>query len=149
MKCPFCHTPDTKVVDSRLTDVNEVRRRRVCIECDERFTTYETVDLVMPRVVKKDQSREAFDQNKLRQGMLRALEKRPVSTDQIDEAIMQILHKIRSTGEKEVNVSRVGDLIMEALSELDEVAYIRFASVYRRFKSLEEFQQAIDKLSSN
>ena len=130
MRCPFCQAEDTKVADSRLVaEVNEVRRRRVCNECSERFTTYESVELVMPRVVKRDQSRESFDQKKMREGILRALEKRPVSTAQVDEAIQTIMNNLRSLGEKEVPASQVGELIMDALQDLDEVAYIRFASV--------------------
>lgn len=147
MHCPFCHAVDTKVADSRLVvEVNEVRRRRVCNQCGERFTTYETVELVMPRVIKKDNSREAFDQKKLREGVLRALEKRPVSVEQIDEMLMQVMHQIRSTGEREVDASLIGEQVMNALSQLDEIAYIRFASVYRRFTDLEAFQKEIARL---
>ena len=147
MRCPFCQAEDTKVADSRLVaEANEVRRRRVCNECGERFTTYESVELVMPRVVKRDQSRESFDQKKMREGILRALEKRPVSTAQVDEAIQTIMNNLRSLGEKEVPASKVGELIMDALQDLDEVAYIRFASVYRRFRDLEAFKSEIERL---
>ena len=146
MRCPFCQAEDTKVADSRLVaEANEVRRRRVCNECGERFTTYESVELVMPRVVKRDQSRESFDQKKMREGILRALEKRPVSTAQVDEAIQTIMNNLRSLGEKEVPASTVGELIMNALQDLDEVAYIRFASVYRRFRDLEAFKSEIER----
>jgi len=147
MRCPFCQAEDTKVADSRLVaEANEVRRRRVCNECGERFTTYESVELVMPRVVKRDQSRESFDQKKMREGILRALEKRPVSTAQVVEAIQTIMNNLRSLGEKEVPASKVGELIMDALQDLDEVAYIRFASVYRRFRDLEAFKSEIERL---
>ena len=147
MRCPFCQAEDTKVADSRLVaEANEVRRRRVCNECGERFTTYESVELIMPRVVKRDQSRESFDQKKMREGILRALEKRPVSTAQVDEAIQTIMNNLRSLGEKEVPASKVGELIMDALQDLDEVAYIRFASVYRRFRDLEAFKSEIERL---
>ena len=147
MRCPFCQAEDTKVADSRLVaEANEVRRRRVCNECGERFTTYESVELIMPRVVKRDQSRESFDQKKMREGILRALEKRPVSTAQVDEAIQTIMNNLRSLGEKEVPASKVGELTMDALQDLDEVAYIRFASVYRRFRDLEAFKSEIERL---
>ena len=147
MRCPFCQSEDTKVADSRLVvEVNEVRRRRVCNDCGERFTTYESVELVMPCVVKRDQSRESFDKKKMREGILRALEKRPVSTEQVDEAIQSIMNNLRSLGEKEVPASQVGELIMDALQDLDEVAYIRFASVYRRFRDLEAFKSEIERL---
>ena len=147
MRCPFCQAEDIKVADSRLVaEANEVRRRRVCNECGERFTTYESVELIMPRVVKRDQSRESFDQKKMREGILRALEKRPVSTAQVDEAIQTIMNNLRSLGEKEVPASKVGELIMDALQDLDEIAYIRFASVYRRFRDLEAFKSEIERL---
>ncbi len=147
MHCPFCHAVDTKVADSRLVaEVNQVKRRRVCNVCGERFTTYESVELVMPRVVKQDESREAFDQQKLREGALRALEKRPVSAQEIDEMLMRVMHEIRATGEREVRASLIGEQLMLALRVLDEIAYIRFASVYRRFTDLEAFQQEIAKL---
>ena len=147
MRCPFCQAEDTKVADSRLVaEANEVRRRRVCNVCGGRFTTYESIELVMPRVVKRDQSRESFDQKKMREGILRALEKRPVSTAQVDEAIQTIMNNLRSLGEKEVPASKVGELIMDALQDLDEVAYIRFASVYRRFRDLEAFKSEIERL---
>ncbi|GAA4651720.1 transcriptional regulator NrdR [Kistimonas scapharcae] len=147
MHCPFCNADDTKVIDSRLVaEGTQVRRRRECLTCSERFTTYESAELVMPRIVKQDGSREPFDEEKLRAGLLRALEKRPVSTERIEEAISRIEHRLRATGEREINSRMVGEEVMSALQELDEVAYIRFASVYRRFQDLTEFREEIDRL---
>jgi len=147
MNCPFCNTPDTKVTDSRLvTETNQVRRRRVCQSCNERFTTYENVEVVMPRVIKRDESRVSFDEERLRQGILRALEKRPVSMNDVDAAIVNIMHQIRATGEKEIPSSAIGEHVMMELKKLDEVAYVRFASVYRRFRDLESFKKEIDSL---
>lgn len=126
MHCPFCNADDTKVIDSRLVaEGTQVRRRRECLTCSERFTTYESAELVMPRIVKQDGSREPFDEEKLRAGLLRALEKRPVSTERIEEAISRIEHRLRATGEREINSRMVGEEVMSALQELDEVAYIR------------------------
>ncbi|MDE1461830.1 transcriptional regulator NrdR [Spartinivicinus poritis] len=147
MHCPFCGAHDTKVTDSRLvTEGNQVRRRRECLSCSERFTTYETVELVMPRLIKQDGSREPFDEDKLRGGMLRALEKRPVSMEQVEEAISRLKHRVRARGEREVESLLVGEMVMHELKKLDEVAYIRFASVYRQFKDLNEFREEIDRL---
>ena len=147
MHCPFCGARDTKVVDSRLVgEGDSVRRRRECIECEERFTTYETAELIMPRVIKRDCSRAPFDEVKLRAGMLRALQKRPVGTDRIETSISQIKHKLRSMGEREVPAKVVGEWVMEALRGLDTVAYVRFASVYRSFEDVEEFRQEIERL---
>ncbi len=147
MHCPFCNADDTKVIDSRLVaEGTQVRRRRECLTCIERFTTYESAELVMPRIVKQDGSREPFDEEKLRAGLLRALEKRPVSTERIEESISRIEHRLRATGEREINSRMVGEEVMSALQELDEVAYIRFASVYRRFQDLTEFREEIDRL---
>ena len=147
MHCPFCNADDTKVIDSRLVaEGTQVRRRRECLTCSERFTTYESAELVMPRIVKQDGSREPFDEEKLRAGLLRALEKRPVSTERIEEAISRIEHRLRATGEREINSRMVGEEVMSALQELDEVAYIRFASVYRRFQDLTEFREEIERL---
>ena len=144
MHCPFCNADDTKVIDSRLVaDGNQVRRRRECITCSERFTTFETAELVMPRLIKQKGAREPFNEEKLRSGMLKALEKRPVSVEKIDEAISHISHKLRASGEREVPSKMVGELVMEELRKLDEVAYVRFASVYRSFKDLNEFREAI------
>lgn len=147
MHCPFCGAKDTKVIDSRLVaDGIQVRRRRECLSCTERFTTYETAELVMPRLIKQDGSREPFDEDKLRAGMLRSLEKRPVSVEKIEEAINRIMHNLRACGDREVESLIVGELVMHELQKLDEVAYIRFASVYRRFKDLNEFREEIDRL---
>jgi transcriptional repressor NrdR len=147
MHCPFCNADDTKVIDSRLVaEGNQVRRRRECITCSERFTTFETAELVMPRLIKQKGAREPFNEEKLRSGMLKALEKRPVSVEKIDEAISHISHKLRASGEREVPSKMVGELVMEELRKLDEVAYVRFASVYRSFKDLNEFREAIDSI---
>lgn len=147
MHCPFCGAEDTKVVDSRLVaEGDQVRRRRQCLSCSERFTTYEVAELVMPRIIKQDGTREPFDESKLRAGLLRALEKRPVSIEAIESAINQIKHFLQATGEREVQSLTVGEKVMEELRKLDEVAYVRFASVYRRFKDLSEFRDEIDRL---
>ncbi|MCL4120560.1 UNVERIFIED_CONTAM: hypothetical protein GTU68_041425 [Idotea baltica] len=149
MHCPFCTATETKVVDSRLiANGDQIKRRRECLECKERFTTFETAALMVPRIIKKDASRQSFDRNKLRAGMERALEKRPVSMAQVEEAIAQLEHKLRASGEREVQSIVLGELVMGALKALDEVAYIRFASVYKRFEDLNEFRQEIDRLVS-
>jgi transcriptional repressor NrdR len=149
MHCPFCGTDDTKVIDSRLvTEGDQVRRRRECITCGDRFTTFETAELVMPRIIKRDGAREPFNELKLRGGILRALENRPVETDETEAAINRIHHHLRSLGEREVSSEFLGEFIMEELRNLDEVAYVRFASVYRRFEDVSEFQEAIDKLTT-
>jgi len=147
MYCPFCSATETKVVDSRLSaDGASVRRRRECLSCSERFTTFETVELVMPHFVKRDGSRVAFDEEKLRHGMLKALEKRPVSIDEVDNALSRIKKQIRGTGEREIQSNQVGEWVMEELKKMDQVAYVRFASVYRSFQDLDEFRQEIEKL---
>jgi transcriptional repressor NrdR len=147
MHCPYCNTTDTKVTDSRLsTNGDEVRRRRQCPDCQERFTTYERYELVMPRVVKHDGSREAFDENKLKRGLLHALQKRPVSTEAIDQVISDITRQIHARGEKEVSSKHIGEMVMAALKKLDHIAYVRFASVYRRFTDLDAFKQEIERL---
>ena len=149
MYCPFCKADDTKVVDSRLVaDGGQVRRRRECLSCSERFTTYEMAELVMPRVIKTDGTREPFDENKLRDGLQRALEKRPVSIEQIEVALTQIRHFLQVTGEREVPSRMIGEAVMGKLRELDEVAYVRFASVYRSFQDLSEFQDELNRLSA-
>ncbi|CAM3831096.1 transcriptional regulator NrdR [Vreelandella rituensis] len=148
MHCPFCGANDTRVTDSRLVvDGDQVRRRRQCANCSERFTTYETAELVMPRVVKSDGSRETFDEAKLRGGMLRALEKRPVSAEDIEAAVERIRQSLRARGEREVQARDVGETVMQTLKQLDQVAYIRFASVYRKFQDLDEFRAEIDRIS--
>ena len=150
MQCPFCGADDTKVVDSRLvTEGNQVRRRRECMSCSERFTTFETAELVLPRLEKRDGSREPFNEEKLRAGMLRALEKRPVPLDDLEHAIDHIKHALRTLGEREVKSRVLGEMVMVELKKLDEVAYIRFASVYRRFQDLNEFREVIDSLENH
>lgn len=147
MHCPFCSDEDTKVIDSRLVaDGNQVRRRRECLGCHERYTTYEIAELLMPRVIKQDGSREPFDESKLRAGLTRALEKRPVSTEAVESAIDQIKHFLQSTGEREILARVIGEKVMLQLRELDEVAFVRFASVYRRFTDISEFKDEIDRL---
>ena len=149
MICPFCHTPETKVIDSRhVPETNEIRRRRSCPVCQQRFSTYETVEMVMPRVIKRDGSRISFDENKLRKGILCALERRPVTTADLDQAIANILKEVRAIGEKEVHARQIGELVMMELKKIDSVAYIRFSSVYREFKDLSEFQAQIDDLKN-
>ena len=148
MYCPFCHTDETKVIDSRLVAEGEqVRRRRQCLVCQERFTTFETPELVMPMVVKRDGRREVFQVDNLRAGMLRALQKRPVSADALEDAIVAVLQKIRRQGEREIDSRRVGDWVMEQLYGLDHVAYVRFASVYKRFKDVSDFREAIEQIN--
>ena len=147
MHCPFCSATDTKVIDSRLVaDGHQVRRRRECTLCHERFTTFEGAELVMPRVIKRDDTRQPFDEEKLRGGMLRAVEKRPVSMDQLEQALTKIKSTLRATGEREINSEMIGNLMMEQLMHLDKVAYIRFASVYRAFEDVSQFGEAIAKL---
>lgn len=147
MHCPFCSADDTKVIDSRLVaDGDQIRRRRECLSCHERFTTYEVAELLMPRVIKQDNSREPFDESKLRAGLHRALEKRPVSAEAIESSINQIKHFLQGTGEREIAALVIGEKVMEQLRELDEVAYVRFASVYRRFKDIHEFREELDRL---
>ena len=148
MYCPFCSAEDTRVLDSRLvSDGNQVRRRRECVTCNERFTTYESAELVMPRVIKSDGSRELFNESKLRSGFQRALEKRPVSIDQIENALGQIKQLLRGFGEREVTSRLIGEAVMDKLQHLDEVAYVRFASVYRSFQDLSEFQAELNRLT--
>ncbi len=147
MRCPFCNAKDTKVIDSRAAgEGDQVRRRRQCIECRERFTTYEKIELNLPRVVKSDGSRTSFDEIKLRLGMLRALEKRPVSTDDLEAAINRITRKLMAPGEPEVPTQRIGELVMNELKGLDQVAYVRFASVYRQFEDVQAFREEIERL---
>jgi transcriptional repressor NrdR len=148
MYCPFCSHTDTKVIDSRLvSEGGQVRRRRECAACGERFTTFEAAELVMPRLVKSDGSRQPFDEAKLRAGIMRAVEKRPVSVESLEHAIIQIKSALRATGEREVEANLLGELVMEALKELDQVAYVRFASVYRRFEDIKQFSDEISRLN--
>jgi transcriptional repressor NrdR len=149
MHCPFCSFQDTKVIDSRLVaEGGQVRRRRECIECGERFTTFETAELVMPKVIKGDGSRQPFDDNKLKAGIMRAVEKRPVSVEAVEESIISIQSKLRGMGEREVDAATIGELVMDALRKLDQVAFVRFASVYRRFKDVSDFREEIERLES-
>ncbi|SUZ72653.1 uncharacterized protein METZ01_LOCUS25507 [marine metagenome] len=150
MHCPFCNHEETKVIDSRLAgEGQQVRRRRECLDCNERFTTFESAELVMPRVVKNDDRREPFDEQKMRASMHRALEKRPVSSDDFEKVIFRLVHKLQTLGEREIPSLMVGDLVMDELKNLDEVAYVRFASVYRRFQDITEFQEEIKRLKKN
>src|ERR1700741_1482129 len=147
MNSPLCGHVETKVNDSRLAgEGRQIRRRRECLKCGERFTTFETAELVMPVVVKGDRAREAFDEAKLRAGMEKALEKRPVAREQLDEAVSRIVHAVRSLGDREVSARGIGELVMEELRHLDEVAYVRFASVYRQFQDVEAFHDEIERL---
>lgn len=147
MHCPFCPEPDTRVIDSRLSnDGKQVRRRRECAACSERFTTYETAELNMPRIVKTDGNRVPYSDEKLRAGVMRALEKRPVSTEQVEEALGRIKHELLTTGEREILSSSIGNWVMEELLTLDHVAYIRFASVYLDFGDINAFSEAIERL---
>ncbi len=147
MKCPFCNAGDTGVVDSRVSeDGNKIRRRRRCLTCDKRFTTYETVELRLPQVVKHDGNRSEFDRNKLLTGFMRALHKRPVPTDYVDAAIDRIVQNLLSLGEREVTSRSIGERVMLELYKLDKVAYIRFASVYKSFQDVDDFRDAIKEV---
>lgn len=147
MHCPFCDAEDTKVIDSRLANQGfEVRRRRECLTCNERFTTFETAELVMPKLVKNDGRREPFIEDKLRAGIVRALEKRPVSSEAIESAVGHIKKRLRSTGDREVAAQTVGHWVMDELRDLDHVAYVRFASVYRSFEDMNAFREEIERL---
>lgn len=149
MRCPFCGADETKVIDSRLANEGDsVRRRRECLTCSERFTTFETAELALPRIVKTDGIREPFDEEKMRRGMLRALEKRPVDTERVEAAISRIKSLLRSTGDREVPSRRLGEWVMDALANLDHVAYIRFASVYRSFEDVSAFREMIERLEN-
>jgi transcriptional repressor NrdR len=150
MYCPFCNANDTKVIDSRLvSEGNQIRRRRECPDCQERFTTYEVAELSLPRLVKRDGRRAPFSEEKLRAGMLRALEKRPVSVEKIEDAVVHIIRKAMTTGEREIPSSQIGEWVMEELYQLDQVAYVRFASVYRSFQDITEFQREISRLTKH
>ena len=147
MHCPFCHADDTRVIDTRLVAGGEqVRRRRECQSCSERFTTYESAELLMPRVIKSNGAREPFNEDKLRSGLARALEKRPVSTEELETIVNHIEHDLRATGERELASRVVGEAVMKQLKEVDQVAYVRFASVYRDFQDISEFQDEIARL---
>ena len=147
MKCPFCSSENTRVIDSRpADDNNSIRRRRLCDDCGKRFTTYETVELRLPQVVKHDGSRTEFDRNKLLTGFKRALHKRPVPTSYVDAAIDRIVQKFLGTGEREVSSRSIGESVMQELYQLDQVAYIRFASVYKSFQDVDDFRDAIKEV---
>ncbi len=149
MHCPFCSTDETKVIDSRLVaEGNQVRRRRECLNCHERFTTYEVAELVMPRIIKQNGDREPFNEDKLRAGFERATRKRPVSAEDIEGVITQIKSALRATGEREIKSRVLGEYVMEQLKRLDQVAYVRFASVYRSFQDLSEFRAEIERLEA-
>ena len=147
MKCPYCSYPESKVIDSRPTDEGErIRRRRECLQCGKRFTTYEIIETVPLMVVKKDKSREAFDRNKLLGGLLRACEKRPVSLEQLEEIVSEIENKLQNSLDREIPSSLIGTYAMEKLKEVDEVAYVRFASVYRQFQDINSFMEELSKI---
>lgn len=149
MRCPFCHSEDTKVVDSRLANEGfQVRRRRECAVCNERFTTFESAELIMPQVIKNNGTREPFAEDKLRAGIVRALEKRPVDTEAVEAAISRLRRRIRAGGDREVASRQIGELVMLELRALDQVAYVRFASVYRSFEDVNEFREEIARLES-
>ncbi|HET9033961.1 MAG TPA: transcriptional regulator NrdR [Dokdonella sp.] len=147
MHCPFCQHEDTRVIDSRVSDDGStIRRRRVCEHCNERFNTFETAELKMPVVAKSDGRREPFDERKLRTSFNRALQKRPVASDQVDAAVRSVIDDLRRSGEREIPSMRVGELVMHALKKLDQVAYVRFASVYRSFEDMQAFREEIENL---
>ncbi len=149
MKCPFCSASETRVIDSRLVgEGDKVRRRRECMACNERFTTYEYAELNYPRITKTDGRREKFSEDKLRSGILRALEKRPVEMDRVEIAISHVMHKLRASGEREVKSRKVGNWVMEELRLMDQVAYVRFASVYRSFEDVRAFLEEIERLEN-
>jgi len=145
--CPYCNHIETKVVDSRLAGAgSQIRRRRECQECSERFTTFESAELVMPHIIKSNQMREPFDEAKLRRGIARALEKRPVSSEQIEAIVSRITKELLASGERDISSERIGALVMRELKAIDQVAYVRFASVYRSFQDVEEFREEIERL---
>ncbi|MEE3334291.1 MAG: transcriptional regulator NrdR [Ruminococcus sp.] len=147
MKCPFCSYTESKVIDSRSADDSErIRRRRECLKCGKRFTTHEIIETVPVIVVKRDKSRESFDRNKLTNGLVRACEKRPVSIDQIDGIVNNIESKVQASLDREITTQQIGEMAMEELKDIDEVSYVRFASVYRSFKDIETFMEELNKL---
>ena len=147
MFCPFCGNQETKVVDSRLAgDGYQTRRRRECIKCTERFTTFESAELLLPKLIKRDKSREPFDESKLRSGILTATEKRPISIETIEEVISRVIRQVQKLGEREIQSRALGDIVMKELREIDEIAFVRYASVYRRFQDIEEFEKEIETL---
>jgi len=147
MKCPFCGSTDTQVVETRVAEDGDfIRRRRQCTECEKRFTTYERPDLTFPAIVKKDGRRIEYERDKLRASMNLALRKRPVSTEQVDNAVERIEEKLLNLGVREIPSSRIGELVMRELKKLDKVAYVRFASVYRSFEDIDEFKTLVDEV---
>ncbi|MDH5634128.1 MAG: transcriptional regulator NrdR [Gammaproteobacteria bacterium] len=149
MRCPFCFAEDTKVVDSRLgEDGDTVRRRRECLSCHERFTTFERAELRLPQVVKSDNTRESFDEDKLRSGLRRALQKRPVDAETVERAVGHIRHKLLASGDREIKSREIGEWVMQELREIDQVAYVRFASVYRSFQDVEAFSEEVQRLQN-
>lgn len=149
MYCPFCAKQETKVIDSRLASEGaQVRRRRECLDCGERFTTFESAELVMPKIIKGTGVREPFNESKLTAGIMRALEKRPVEADKVDAAMSRLQHRLRASGEREIPARQVGEWVMNELRALDQVAYVRFASVYRSFEDVQAFREEIDRLES-
>ena len=150
MHCPFCRHDDTRVIDSRLAeDGASVRRRRECPQCGERFNTFETAELKLPQIVKHDGRRESFDERKLRVGVERALQKRPVGSDAVDNVVRAVIRQLRAENEREVPSRRIGEWVMDELKRLDQVAYVRFASVYRRFEDVQAFREEIEKLEKD
>ncbi|TDX52976.1 transcriptional regulator NrdR [Orenia marismortui] len=150
MRCPYCTYLESKVVDSRATEENTtIRRRRECLECAKRFTTYERIDELPIMIIKRDGSRERFDRNKILNGLLKSCEKRSISRDQLEGIVNSVEQKIRNQMEDEVESTVIGEIVMEYLSKLDEIAYVRFASVYRQFKDIETFRMELDKLLDN
>ena len=149
MHCPFCAANDTRVVDTRLADSGgTIRRRRECLSCRERFTTFERAELRMPQVTKSDGRRETFIEDKLRTGIYRALEKRPVETEAVETIIQSVIRSVLGSGEREINSKRIGELVMEQLGELDQVAYVRFASVYRSFQDVDAFSAEVNRIKN-
>ena len=150
MHCPFCNTSDSKVIDSRLAAQGaQIRRRRECVKCAERFTTFESYEIVMPRVIKSNGKNEPFDEQKLRRSLIHALQKRPVTQEQIEAAVFEIQQKIRQLGERDIRSLTIGEIVMQALYQLDHVAYIRFASVYHDFQNIEAFRQQIEQIQTH
>lgn len=149
MRCPFCSSGDTRVVDSRIVGEGEqVRRRRACAECEERFTTYESAELSLPHIIKRDGTREPFDDRKLRASMHTALQKRSVSSDHIEAALSRIQRHLKARGERELRAREIGELVMQELRELDQVGYVRYASVYRSFQDVNDFREEIERLDN-
>ena len=147
MKCPFCQNPESKVIDSRLSnEADIIRRRRECEKCNQRFTTYERVEEVLPMIIKKDGSRETFDRMKLEHGIQKACEKRPVSMEKISHLVAHVEENLQERGDKEIPSTEIGELVMKGLKELDDVAYVRFASVYRSFRDINEFMEELQGL---